>query len=439
MSPHDAARGFDAVADSYDRSRPDYPMEAVDLLVRLLRLHPGRTLLDVGAGTGKLSRLVAARGARVVAVEPSAAMVRRAAGGGVVTVRGLAEALPVRAHAVDAACAASAFHWFDGRRALGEIHRVLCAGGGSALVWNQRDDEVAWVARLSALVNRHEGAAPRYRRGEWRAAFDSARDLFRPVEEAHFRHVHPLPPEGVVERIASISFVGSMDAPARAAVLDGGARAARGGIPTRRAAPSSRSPTAPTCSSGIGSGSSTALLGEPRLPPGEHPARELRRLEPRLPEQPHGGDRAVRGEADRDTGRSRSSARRARRDGSAEIGTFTAPRTCPRRNSISVRTSRSWGACVAPVGGEPARRDLGDLAERDPPRQAHPAMVADVARRVEVAYHPRTHAPDQRPLAFLLAAVIAIVARRPRLLVWVLVVFAVWFLIETVRGRRRRR
>ena len=66
-------------------------------------------------------------------------------------------------------------------------------------------------------------------------------------------------------------------------------------------------------------------------------------------------------------------------------------------------------------------------------------MVADVARRVEVAYHARPHAPDRWPLALLLAAVIAIVARRPRLLVWVLVVFAIWFLVETVRGRRRRR
>ena len=221
MSVHDAARGFDAVAESYDRARPDYPAEAVDLLVRLLRLHPGRTLLDVGAGTGRFSRLAAARGARVVAVEPSAAMVRRAAArGGVFAVRALAEALPLRAQAADVACAASAFHWFDGRRALAEIHRVLRRGGRLGLVWNQRDDDVPWVARLSGLVNRHEGAAPRYRRGEWRAAFDGARDLFRPVEEAHFRHVHLLPPEGVVERIGSVSFIAVMKASERGAVLE---------------------------------------------------------------------------------------------------------------------------------------------------------------------------------------------------------------------------
>jgi len=221
VSPHDAARGFEAVAETYERARPEYPREAVDLLVRLLGLHPGRTLLDVGAGTGKFSRLAAARGASVVAVEPAAAMVRRAAGaGGVLAVRALAEALPIRSHAADAASAASAFHWFDGRRALGEIHRVLRRGGRLGLVWNQRDDDLDWIARLSAIVNRREGSAPRYRRGEWRAAFDAARDLFRPLEEAHFRHVHPLAPAGVVERIASISFVATLDAAAREAVLE---------------------------------------------------------------------------------------------------------------------------------------------------------------------------------------------------------------------------
>ncbi|HEX9402238.1 MAG TPA: methyltransferase domain-containing protein [Anaeromyxobacter sp.] len=220
MSPHAAAGGFEAVAETYERSRPEYPREAVDLLVRLLGLHPGRTLLDVGAGTGRFSRLAAARGATVVAVEPAAAMIRLAAGaGGILAVRAFAEALPIRSHAADAACAASAFHWFDGRRALGEIHRVLRRGGRLGLVWNERDDELDWIARLSEIVNRREGSTPRYRRGEWRAAFDAARDLFRPLEEAHFRHVHPLAPAGVVERVASISFIATMEGAAREAVL----------------------------------------------------------------------------------------------------------------------------------------------------------------------------------------------------------------------------
>jgi SAM-dependent methyltransferase len=221
VTVHDAARGFEAAAATYDRSRPEYPEEAMDLVARSLGLAPGRRLLDLGAGTGKFSRLAAARGATVVALEPVEAMIRGATGApGVLAVRGVAEALPVRPHGVDAACAASSFHWFDGRRALGEIHRALRRGGRLALVWNHRDDAVDWVARLSAIVNRHEGAAPRYRKGDWRAAFDGGRDLFRPLEEARFRHAHRLAPAGVVERVGSVSFIAALEPAAREAVLD---------------------------------------------------------------------------------------------------------------------------------------------------------------------------------------------------------------------------
>lgn len=218
---HDAARGFEADADAYDRARPEYPEEAVNLVARVLGIGPGRRVLDLGAGTGKFSRLVAARGATVVAIDPALRMIARLAGApGVLAVRGVAEALPVRLHAADAACAASAFHWFDGRRALAELHRALRRGGRLALVWNRRDDAVGWVACLSELVNRHEGGAPRYRTGGWRSALDASRDMFRPLEEARFRHAHRLSPAGLVERVATVSFVAALDAPARAAVLD---------------------------------------------------------------------------------------------------------------------------------------------------------------------------------------------------------------------------
>ena len=220
MAGHDARRGFEVAADLYERSRPDYPAEAVDLLVRLLGLRAGRTLLDLGAGTGKLSRLAAARGATVIALEPAAAMIRQAGGPGVLAVRAVAEAVPLRRHAVDAVCAASAFHWFDGRRALGEMHRALRRGGRLALLWNQRDDAVPWVAALSEIVDRREADWPRYRTGAWRAAFDGARDLFRPLEEAHFHHVHELSPAGVADRIASVSFIAVLPERERAAVRE---------------------------------------------------------------------------------------------------------------------------------------------------------------------------------------------------------------------------
>lgn len=220
MTVHDAARGFETAADAYERGRPEYPAAAIDRLAAALRLAPATPLLDVGAGTGKLARLVAARGAAVLAVEPAAAMLSRLAGGPrVLRVRALAEELPLRSGAFAAAAAASAFHWFDGPRALRELHRVLRPGGRLALLWNRRDDRVAWVAALSGIVNRHEGAAPRYRTGTWRAAFDGAPALFTPVEEGHWHHVHRLSPEGLLDRVRSISFVAALPPAGRDALL----------------------------------------------------------------------------------------------------------------------------------------------------------------------------------------------------------------------------
>ncbi len=220
MGPHDAARGFESAAEGYDRARPEYPRAAVDAAFSALRLPPGGRLVDLGAGTGKFARLAAARGATVLAIDLADAMIRRACGvEGIHPVRAAAEAIPARDGSFDGAAAASAFHWFDGPAALREIHRVLRRGARLALVWNVRDDAVAWIARLSAILNRREGSAPRYRKGEWRDAFSRAPGLFGPLEEAHFRHVHPVSPEGVVERAASVSFVAAMEPAERGEVL----------------------------------------------------------------------------------------------------------------------------------------------------------------------------------------------------------------------------
>ena len=220
MTLHEAARGFERAADAYERGRPEYPPEAVALVVRGLGLRPRVRLLDVGAGTGKLSRLVGASGATVFAADPADAMIRRAARvPGVVPLRAVAEELPFRDGALDAAVAASAFHWFDGPRALRELHRALRPGGRLALLWNVRDDAEPWVARLSEIVNRREGRTPRYRRGEWRGAFAAAPGLFDAIDEAHVRHVHALSAAAALDRVASISFVAAMPEAGRAEIL----------------------------------------------------------------------------------------------------------------------------------------------------------------------------------------------------------------------------
>ncbi len=156
MPVHEVAeRGFGRAAGEYERGRPGYPPGAVDFLVRELGLAPGRTVLDVGAGTGKLTRLLQPSGARVLALEPVAGMREQlvAAVPGVELVGGTAEAIELSDAAVDAVTSATAFHWFDTEPALREFHRVLAPGGRLALLWNARDESVDWVADIAALVS----------------------------------------------------------------------------------------------------------------------------------------------------------------------------------------------------------------------------------------------------------------------------------------------
>jgi len=225
MTVHDAARGFDAAADAYARGRPEYPPEAMAWVAQGLGLGAGRRILDLGAGTGKLSLALAAHGAEVVALEPSAGMLARVRAPGregraVQGLRALAEALPLRAASVDGAAAGTAFHWFDGARAVPELARVLRPGGRAALLWNLRDVEIPWIAALGELVNRGEAGVPRYRHGAWRRALLEAPGGFRLAGSATFRHVHPLTLDGLLDRVASVSFVAAAAPGARAALLD---------------------------------------------------------------------------------------------------------------------------------------------------------------------------------------------------------------------------
>jgi SAM-dependent methyltransferase len=228
---HDRARqGFGragAVA-AYERGRPGYPEEAVAELVRRLRVAPGATVLDLAAGTGKLTRQLLATGADLVAVEPVAAMRERLARalaprpgkapGGPAWVRvvgGTAEAIPLRDGSLDAVTVGQAFHWFDGPRAVAELHRILRPGGRLGLIWNESRPV---MAAITAILDRHAGDAPRYRDGRWRAAFDAG-DGFTPLAERTFHHLHRLERAAVLDRFASISFIAALPDADRARVL----------------------------------------------------------------------------------------------------------------------------------------------------------------------------------------------------------------------------
>ena len=203
---HPATRGFGLAAEMYERGRPDYPAAAIELLVERLGLRPGRAVVDLAAGTGKLTRLLIPSGAEVIAVEPIAQM--RALIKSARVIDGTAEAIPLDAESVDAVTVAQAFHWFRAEDALPEIRRVLRPGGGLALIWNTRDEKDPVQAAISEILGPLGRDTPRRQKRDWREVLDGS-GLFTPCETATFDHAQELDEEGLAERFCSISFVAS--------------------------------------------------------------------------------------------------------------------------------------------------------------------------------------------------------------------------------------
>jgi ubiquinone/menaquinone biosynthesis C-methylase UbiE len=192
---------FDSVADAYERSRPQYAPEALAwIAVRL----PLRRVLDLAAGTGKLTRQLVALGADVVAVEPGDEMraVLQRVLPDVEALPGSAEAIPLPDESVDAVTVGQAFHWFRTGEALREMRRVLRPGGGIALLWNEWDDDDPLMRALNDVVEALRPAGTH--RGRQRDAVARSR-LFRNREERRFRHAESLAADVVVERVSSVS------------------------------------------------------------------------------------------------------------------------------------------------------------------------------------------------------------------------------------------
>lgn len=219
---HAAARGFEAAVERYERGRPGYPDDAVSFLVRALGITDDAEVVELGAGTGKLTELIVHTGAQIVAIEPVSAM-REALERNCPTVRvldGTAEQIPLPDECADAVVVAQAFHWFDGRRALTEIHRVLRPEGSLGLIWNVRDEASDWSERLTALFDRLAGeGAPRYRDMRWRAAFERS-DLFGALHHQVAYHVHEVGREAFLDRVLSVSYVASAPEDQRQRVLE---------------------------------------------------------------------------------------------------------------------------------------------------------------------------------------------------------------------------
>ena len=199
------ARSFGGVADVYEASRPAYPADAVAWLVRDDQRH----VVDVGAGTGKLTRALVAEGREVLAVDPSDEMlgVLRSSVPGVETLIGTGERLPLPDESVDAITYAQAWHWVDPPAASAEAGRVLKPGGTLGLIWNFRDERVDWVRGL--------GIAMRADGDQYTTGMDESPNVATPFgepERAEFAWSQPFSRDGLLDLVRSRSYFAVMNA-----------------------------------------------------------------------------------------------------------------------------------------------------------------------------------------------------------------------------------
>ncbi|HZC15420.1 MAG TPA: class I SAM-dependent methyltransferase [Caulobacteraceae bacterium] len=192
------AASFGAAADAYERARPSYPEAAIDWILP----KGARRVLDLGAGTGKLSRPIRARGLEVAAVEPSDGMRAQLSRGlpDVPVFAGSAEQIPLDDASVDAVVVGQAWHWFDPSRAVPEVARVLKPGGALGLIWNIRDLRDPWMDAFSRLEPEHDNSEAESENPRVGAPFG-------PVERFDLPWRQTTTAEALIELLASRSYV----------------------------------------------------------------------------------------------------------------------------------------------------------------------------------------------------------------------------------------
>ncbi|KDE98713.1 SAM-dependent methlyltransferase [Mycolicibacterium aromaticivorans JS19b1 = JCM 16368] len=208
-SQRERSLSFGSEAAAYERGRPSYPPEAIDWL-----LPPdARDVLDLGAGTGKLTTRLVERGLDVVAVDPLAEMLELLSSAlpDTPALLGTAEQIPLPDNSVDAVLVAQAWHWFDPEQAVAEVARVLRPGGRLGLVWNARDERMGWVKDLGRIIG-HENAQ-----------FNDAVTVPEPfvdVEHHRVEWTSYLTPQALIDLVASRSYCITSPADVRTQTLD---------------------------------------------------------------------------------------------------------------------------------------------------------------------------------------------------------------------------
>jgi SAM-dependent methyltransferase len=218
---HPLAARFVEVTDAYERGRPEYAAEVIGAIAAELSIPPGARVLDLAAGTGKLTRALLDTGFDVIAVEPQGELrqVLAASVGSERVRRGLAEAIPLADASVVAVVVAEGFHWFDQVLALAEIRRVLRPGGGLALLWTGPDwGRASWAHEVGTLLARLRPVHPQFDGPGWQDAVLKAGG-WTPPRELRVSTMQPASPEQILDYLASISWIAALPTDRRAETL----------------------------------------------------------------------------------------------------------------------------------------------------------------------------------------------------------------------------
>jgi len=209
-----AQAGFEQNVDLYENARPSYPPAAISHLESVLELMPNQShVVDLGAGTGKLTRLLLSNGYRhLEAIEPAAAMREKFEQilPSVQILNANSWNMPIPTNSQDAVICAQAFHWFANLNTLREVHRVLKPGGGFAMIWNMEDrTDKEWVGELRDYYEQFELDSPQFRLGLWKHVWeeDEAKSLFSQLQFEKVNHFLYSTKETIRQRILSKSYI----------------------------------------------------------------------------------------------------------------------------------------------------------------------------------------------------------------------------------------
>ena len=221
MSLHPLARQFDSVADVYERGRPECPAETAASIMRELGIPEGAPVLDLGAGTGKLTRGLMGAGMDVIAVEPQDSL--RAVLATIVgeerVKAGTAEAIPLGDESAAAVTVADAFHWFEPARALEEIRRVLQRDGGLAVLSTAADwGGASWAHAVGTLITRLRPEHPHFDGPSWQDSVRAAGGFGEPrvIQLSFWQEGDP---ERTIDYVASMSWMAALAEDVRAETL----------------------------------------------------------------------------------------------------------------------------------------------------------------------------------------------------------------------------